>query len=56
MKIKQEFSSLADHVNRHHNEISFLKCQLFKNNDYCQHCTENPPKDCDAFHFGWLFA
>ena len=31
MKIKQEFSSLADHGNRHHDEISFLKCQLIKN-------------------------
>ena len=51
MKMKQEFSFFADHIDRWHNEISFLKCQLFKNNDICQQCTENPPKTCEAFQY-----
>ena len=60
MKMKQEFSFFADCIDRHHNEISFLKYQLFKNNHICQHCTENPTKTCDAFQYesslgGFLF-
>lgn len=52
MKTKLEFSFFVDHVDRRHNEISFLKCQLFKNNDYCQHFTENLPNPCKAFQYG----
>ena len=52
MKTKLEFSFFVDHVDRRHNEISFLKCQLFKNNDYCQHFTENLPNPCEAFQYG----
>ena len=60
MKMKQEFSFFADCIDHHHNEISFLKYQLFKNNHICQHCTENPTKTCDAFQYesslvGFLF-
>ena len=56
MKLKQEFSFSADHIDRRHNEISFLKCQLFKNNNICQQCTENPPKACEAFQYESSFG
>ena len=56
MKLKQEFSFSADHIDRRHNEISFLKCQLFKNNNICQQCTENPPKTCEAFQYESSFG
>ena len=49
MKMKQEFLFFADHVDSGHNEISFLKWQIFKNNNYCQHFSENLLKLGDAF-------
>ena len=51
MKMKQEFSFFADHVDRRQNQISFLKCQLFKNNDYCQPYTEKLPKTFEDFQY-----
>ena len=51
MKMKQEFSFFDDHIDRRHDEILSLKYRFFKNNNICQHCTENPSKPCEAFQY-----
>ena len=43
----QEFRFLLAHVNRHYNEIMFLKCQ----ESGCTHCTQNPVRAKEVFSF-----
>ena len=57
--LRKEFNFFAVHADRRSNEIAFMKCQLFKKSDICQHCLDNPPIDCNALHseinFGGFF-
>ena len=40
-KLRSEFKFLAKHADRHLNEISFMKCQLFvASGEECEHCTK----------------
>jgi len=47
---RKEFIFFCKHIDRRRNAVSFMKCQLFKN-DICNFCRENPPKECPAFEF-----
>ena len=42
-----QFKFLLEHVDRHHNEIIFLKC----NEITCSHCTKNPVRATEVFSF-----
>jgi len=59
--IRKEFSFFAKHADRRVNEISFIKCQLFKKEGQeCEFCSQNPPVKLEAFEFekrigGFLF-
>ena len=50
--LRAEFKFFRRYVDRRRNAVSFMKCQLIKNDgEICVECRKSPPKDCPAFQF-----
>ena len=50
--LREEFKFFCRHVDRRRNAVSFMKCQLIKNDSkICDECRKSPLKDCPAFQF-----
>ena len=50
--VRNEFKFLIKHADRLPNEITFMKCQLFKSpGNECEYCAENPPLLCPAYQY-----
>ena len=50
--LRKEFKVFCRHVDRRRNALSFMKCQLIKNDsEICDECRKSPPKDFPAFQF-----
>ena len=50
--LRTEFKFFCRYVDRRRNAVSFMKCQLIKNDgEICVECRKSPPKDCPAFQF-----
>ena len=46
----EEFRFLVNHADRRHNEITFSKCQFFRD-DICDHCANHPVQSKESPEF-----
>ena len=48
--LRAEFKFFRRYVDRRRNAVSFMKCQLIKNDgEICVECRKSPPKDCPPY-------